>query len=367
MTQYWVIDRPRAEAWLRGLTQKQEVLVPAARSGVWAFLPLEAGLAIGWDGANPLLPAKGAFFPQTDPLFRFRREEGKLNIEPVAEAVRERVLFGIRPCDARSLALLDKVFGGPFADSQYQARRAATLLVAWACDHPRPTCFCQSVGVDPTTAPEADVMFAPLPRESRPAQGSEQAPHQREPGSEMQYLVWAQTQRGQSWLESGMDYLDRAQAGQVEAWQETAAGMANAHPLELDMEGVTDRLRQRFDDSMWEELSARCLGCGICTFVCPTCHCFDIADWQRGQEGLRFKCWDSCSFRDFTLMAGGHNPRPTKKERIRQRFLHKLLYFVDRYGAVACVGCGRCVEQCPVHLDITEVILRVKGGEWANV
>ena len=111
-----------------------------------------------------------------------------------------------------------------------------------------------------------------------------------------------------------------------------------------------------FDNPIWEEVTRPCIGCATCTYVCPTCYCFDINSENRGNEGVSFRCWDSCMFTDYTLMAGGHNPRPTKKERLRNRYMHKLSYFVDRHGTSLCVGCGRCILKCPAHLDIAEFI-----------
>jgi ferredoxin len=111
-----------------------------------------------------------------------------------------------------------------------------------------------------------------------------------------------------------------------------------------------------FDDGRWEELTVRCLGCGSCTYLCPTCHCFDIADEARLYKGRRIRTWDSCQFPLFTKHASGHNPRRNKKERLRQRFMHKFSYAVENTGTALCVGCGRCIAGCPVNLDIRDVI-----------
>ncbi|MDR1358141.1 MAG: 4Fe-4S dicluster domain-containing protein, partial [Coriobacteriales bacterium] len=111
-----------------------------------------------------------------------------------------------------------------------------------------------------------------------------------------------------------------------------------------------------FDSPYWNDLSLKCLNCGTCTFVCPTCYCFDMSQNNRGNEGYRFRSWDSCMFTDYTLMAGNHNPRPTKMKRLRNRFMHKLSFFDSRYGSSLCSGCGRCIEMCPVGIDITRII-----------
>ena len=129
----------------------------------------------------------------------------------------------------------------------------------------------------------------------------------------------------------------------------------------LDLTPFKADMKETFGDEKWQKLSQGCLGCGACTFVCPTCQCFDIRDFKAKDGVIRFRCWDSCMYSDFTQMAGG-NPRTTQTQRFRQRFMHKLVYYPKRYGGTySCVGCGRCVEKCPQHLNIVKVI-----KEFAN-
>ena len=143
-------------------------------------------------------------------------------------------------------------------------------------------------------------------------------------------------------------------------------GKKNRKKIEDSLrEGGPGRVKQVLDENFelpyWDKVFKKCLGCGICTYVCPTCHCFDIFDYVTGEfTGDRFRCWDSCMFPDFTLMAGGHNPRPSRKERVRNRFMHKLKYHLDRYNLDGCVGCGRCISKCPVNIDITQIIKDLK-------
>jgi len=117
---------------------------------------------------------------------------------------------------------------------------------------------------------------------------------------------------------------------------------------------------------LWEELASRCLGCGICTLLCPTCHCFEVEDEGEGSAGTRFRAWDSCMNGCFTKMASGENPRPSKLERVRQRFMHKLSYYPTKNNQVACVGCGRCSVHCPVNIDISDVMTQLNHMETQN-
>jgi ferredoxin len=131
--------------------------------------------------------------------------------------------------------------------------------------------------------------------------------------------------------------------------------MAEARPLE----GLGEALNDLFNDEVWEEMSAKCVNCGACAFVCSTCHCFDVQDEGKGGKGKRIRIWDSCMFPIFTKEASGHNPRHLSKERFRQRVMHKYSYFVDNYGESLCTGCGRCIVACPAGVDIREVIKNV--------
>ena len=125
---------------------------------------------------------------------------------------------------------------------------------------------------------------------------------------------------------------------------------------DVNIKNLKEKLDKAFDASFWNEIHQKCLGCGICTFLCPTCYCFDITDEVKDEQGKRIRCWDSCMFPQFTLHASGHNPRPTYRERMRQRIMHKFNYCPENYKETFCVGCGRCIRNCPVNLDIRQII-----------
>jgi ferredoxin len=142
--------------------------------------------------------------------------------------------------------------------------------------------------------------------------------------------------------------------------KELKAPEAKAFQTQVDYEGVAEKLKGMFEHPIWEDLSSNCQNCGICTYVCPSCHCFDIQVKSWGEEGYRFRCWDSCMYGEYTAEAGGGNPRPTTKERFRNRFLHKLEFFSERYGYPLCTGCGRCIVACPTGINIVNIINEVK-------
>ncbi len=130
-----------------------------------------------------------------------------------------------------------------------------------------------------------------------------------------------------------------------------------------DTEKISDKLKEMFDSPFWDEESLSCIRCGICTYLCPTCHCFDMNDEVTSSspiKGERVRTWDNCQFPDFTMHSSGHNPRPDKASRLRQRILHKFQYFVELYKNYQCTGCGRCISKCPVGIDIIEVLEKAR-------
>jgi ferredoxin len=176
-------------------------------------------------------------------------------------------------------------------------------------------------------------------------------------------LLRAVTEKGEALLESVEGLLVEAGEEDLRARDRVVTEATDRMRSEVPVEGLKAKLDGMFDHAVWEEISRKCLGCGACTYLCPTCHCFDITDEAVEVEGQRVRTWDSCMFPLFTLHASGHNPRTSGKERMRQRMMHKFSYTVDNWGATFCVGCGRCVRSCPVNLDIREVIRRVQEVE----
>jgi len=335
MTEEKIIAKNQLQKLLARLARDYQVLAPVKTGSAVVFAEVHAGDEISLPYANPKKSVKEMFFPQREPLFGFAGREIK---EP-AFGDKKRIIFGIRPCDARSLTLLDQVFAGEqYQDPYYVNKRDHTIIVAIGCNHPEETCFCSSTGGDPFSAEGSDVLMM-------------------ESGDF--YVAQAVTQRGAALLEpeAGFEKADRNQKAFKDKTLERARTLSKSV---VEPEKIKEKLAGSFDEPFWETLHEKCLGCGICTFFCPTCHCFDILDERARSSGERIRIWDSCMFPLFTAHASGANPRPSGKERMRQRVMHKFNYFVDRHGAVACVGCGRCIKYCPVNLDIREVLQQIQ-------
>lgn len=332
------------DALIARLRETRTVYAPVREGDGTAFAPVSTASQIALGRANTPLSAKGLFFPQREVLLSFRgkaMESAPLPTEAFA-------VFGARPCDARALGFLDRVFGSAagragnaaYEDPYYLERRKLGLVFALACDDPQPECFCASVGGDPHGGDGADVSMSAIPTG---------------------FLLKAVTPKGESFLESLGPLLRPADDEELRAGRELAkAALAALRPL--DLSGVKSRLDAAFDSPEWKRVSETCLGCGACTYLCPACHCFDITDEPKGAGGGRVRSWDSCQYALFTAHASGHNPRPAKRERMRQRLMHKFSFAVDAVGTVLCSGCGRCIRCCPVGLDIREMLRHVGGS-----
>ena len=320
------------------------------------YLPIEAGGQVNfglWTGHETVRldadktgrSAKDFFFPQTENLADFKMRGKTVEVAERARASEPFVVMGVRACDAASFEILDRVFLSEPADTFYAARRAAGVVVATACEEPGRFCFCAAMGID-AAQPRGDV--AAWIAADR--------------------LYWQpQTEKGEALTDSLRELFEEGGEDAVLAQKaETRRKMESLPLAGLDLSGVgRGEMMEAFGSDAWKRLSDCCLGCGACTFVCPTCQCYDIRDYDTGHGVSRYRCWDSCMYSDFTLMAHGTN-RPTQLERFRQRFMHKLVYFPkNNEGVFGCVGCGRCVEKCPAHMNIVKVARALEGRKKA--
>ena len=342
------IAKENLSALFRLIAESQELYLPVKTAeqvnfGVWS-----EDAQVDLDTLKSVKSPKNAFFPQSETLYTCVKEGKKIQIEPEALKEQKFVVFGMKACDIQGVQVLDKVFLADPVDTFYAARREHGTIVAMACHEPEESCFCKVFGID-CANPAADVA-------TWMAEGN---------------LYWKSlTEKGEALtkaVESLLADADDADEKKVEDEKAAIRSIVEKLPYSnLSLEGWNgDALSEKFDSPLWEELYKPCLACGTCTFVCPTCQCYDIKDYDTGHGVKRYRCWDSCMYSDFTMMAHGNN-RTSQMQRFRQRFMHKLVYFpANNNGMYSCVGCGRCVEKCPSSLNIVKVIKAFEkhGGE----
>jgi ferredoxin len=321
------------------LMGRYRVYAPVKSGGFHDFAPLKDPSEADLGFRNSRLSPKGIFHPQAERMFDYSLAGNDPQAGIIKEAQNDfqpQVVLGIRPCDAKAFQLDDANFNTEtIKDPWWVRRRELTTLIGLACDSPCSTCFCTSVGGGPHDTAGLDVLLVDT------GEG---------------YAAEVLTDRGKNILEatSGWSSVTKA-ISEATSEKRSAAERAMAHAFDPAVLAQKDMI-ELFKSPIWEDVQFACINCGACTFLCPTCWCFDIQDEVSADKGERLRLWDSCMFPLFTIHGSGHNPRSRKTQRVRQRFMHKLKYYQDKYNrGPACVGCGRCVQACPVNIDIRQV------------
>lgn len=331
------------EEWIRALESLKDsyrIFVPVKQGDFHWFMLMEEGKEPDFDYQNTRLSPKHVLYPQSERMFEYTVDEKDPGYNLMEEAEKDfspQAIVGIRPCDAQGFQIVRVNFDNPeYRDPWWVRRYEVTVFIGLGCNEPCATCFCSSVGGGPFSEKGLDVLLHDI-------------------GDK--YVAKVLTDKGNEFLSkitigsgSNEDELKKA-----EQLAEEAAGKITSR---VSIDKLKDKGQlELFNAPFWEDVAFACINCGTCTFLCPTCWCFDIQDEVYQKQGDRIRNWDSCMFPLFTLHGSGHNPRSEKYQRVRQRFMHKLKYYVDKYGdGVQCSGCGRCVQFCPVNIDIRQVI-----------
>ncbi|MCI9682512.1 MAG: 4Fe-4S ferredoxin [Lachnospiraceae bacterium] len=336
------IKKDRLPELFAAMAKAQDLFLPVRKCDQTNYGLWSEEVQVDLDTLKTVKSGKDCFFPQSETLYNCKNEDGKISIDPAKLTDAPFVVFGMRACDVQGLKVLDRVFLNDPVDSFYAARREHGTVVAIACHEPEETCFCKVFGIDAAN-PAADVAAWFVGED----------------------FYWkALTQKGEALTECVKELLTDADEAAVEEEKKQIQAIIEKLPYSrLDLSRFTpDKMMELFDSPLWEEMYQPCLACGTCTFVCPTCQCYDIKDFNTGSGVQRYRCWDSCMYSDFTMMAHG-NMRTSQMQRFRQRFMHKLVYYpANNDGMFSCVGCGRCVSKCPASLNIVKVIKKL-GGE----
>jgi sulfhydrogenase subunit beta (sulfur reductase) len=318
------------------LKQDYRVRGPVKDKTGTVLADLSATSELAFDFANFKLPLKREFFPQCEVVSR--SDGAGVHAETLPDE--SVALFGVRPCDTLSLLYLDKVFvDEQFADPYYRKRRDNALVVSLACNSPAESCFCTSIGGSPNSAKGSDILMINLGNS---------------------FLFESASAKGETFLKKNRKLFRDPTSKELQKrkqQQETAEKQVE----KVNASATPAALQKKNDPALWDGIAETCLSCGACTFLCPTCHCFDFYDEKPGEAGIRIRVHDACMFASFTREASGHNPRALKRDRMRQRIMHKFSYAPENFGDMFCVGCGRCIVNCPSAIDIRETITKVNS------
>ncbi len=345
-----ILKKEEIEKFYLDLSRYFNFFAPTKENGNIVFKKITDPCEIIFDFLNSKVPPKEIVFPRMETLFTYKINGKEIEIEPVNNLNEKYLIFGIRPCDAYSFNLLENFFAsGKFQDDIFIEKRKNTILIGMGCNTPRQTCFCTSLdhGGHPHRMDDVDIFLTDL-------------------GDK--YLMRSISKMGKAIIDK-LAWLSDAQRKDVAKAVELSKKAEELIKTKVDLENIAETLKPHFDHPLWKEISENCLGCGTCAFLCPTCTCFDVIDENDhyNNRGKRIRLWDTCQFCIYTTHASGHNPRKSKIERCRNRILHKFSYYPKNYGMLGCVGCGRCIQSCPVNNDLRVIIHKIKNLEKEKI
>ena len=340
------IAKDKIDSLFELIGSKQPLYLPVDNnSGKADFAKWEKGTKLS-ESLKTTRSAKDFFFPKTEHMVSYELNGKEVKVVDPRKEVEDFVIFGVRACDARGFEVIDGVYlNMQPVDSYYKNRRDHGTVIVLACNEPAKTCFCPTFGIDASqSTPSGDVSCWL---------------------ADGKYFFQANTDKGKKFVEAAKSVLADSADAAVEAAKKDIKAKVEAQPFaKMDLSKFQGKdMLKIFNSKIWDKVAEPCVGCGTCTYVCPTCMCFDVRDFDTGNGVRQIRCWDSCMHNDFTQMAA-ENPRHTQKERSRQRFMHKLMYYPMAHEDIfSCTGCGRCVENCPVNMNIVKVIKAVNESD----
>jgi sulfhydrogenase subunit beta (sulfur reductase) len=325
-----VISRNELLAWLEKRISDTHVVAPVNNNGKLVYKVISSTDQIAWKFGRTDMSPKTWFFPMSETILNI--EQGIQTKISSPSAPESKIMFGVRPCDARSVLALDALFlNKEPIDSQYARHRESVTMIGLSCPEMGDSCFCTVVGGAPNSKDGLDILLTEI---------------------EDGYAVEIITDKGKQ-LFSDL------------ALDEKELILENPRVKEnLPALGKSEQWKDLFNDLYWQRLSNSCISCRTCSFVCPACRCFDVRDElvtikPDSKQYKRLRAWDACTASGYRRIAGGHNPRDTQEKRLRNRFFCKFVYYPEDFGPMGCVGCGRCIDACPAGINILEVIENV--------
>ncbi len=311
------------------------IYAPFTRNGKITFKSAENFAAISTGYIQSTESSKDIAFPRAEKLLDYSRNKEGMSVKGIElRDIPEVIVWGVRPCDAVGVGELSAIFNWDYRDEIYNNRLSKVIVFGFSCSKADDYCFCTSVGGNPGNTNGSDILFTRM-------------------GEDGDYLAEVITEKGQTVVSMAPALFEKS--GPLEKERFVAEV-----PVRFNHEEIREKLDSFFESREWIDQSLRCLGCGACAYVCPTCACFDIQDEAHGNKGSRVRCWDSCGFSHFTLHTSGHNPRDVQSQRWRQRIMHKFSYMPERLSVYGCTGCGRCSRACPADINILENLISIQ-------
>ena len=328
---YFEISSENLKKFVDGIiTDNYEVIAPTDKDGDNFYGKISKFEEANLDILLPKMSYKEYLLPKTETLFEYSFSgvdtEVKDGLQSITGANEKRVIFGGRPCDAGAGPIMEKVFNWDYKDEFFNERFKNLTIISIACEKPDNYCFCTEMQLSPESSYGSDILLKK---------------------SGDKYFAIVPSEKGLNLIKTYPNLFTEITKDKVPAdkdWKKI-----------FDIEKTKGFLDKNFEHNYFQERFLSCIGCGVCTYTCPTCHCFDIQDEGNLKEGRRIRNWDSCQFGIFTLHTSGHNPRVTQGDRYRQRLMHKFKIYSEKFDKYLCVGCGRCSRNCPEDIDIKEV------------
>jgi sulfhydrogenase subunit beta (sulfur reductase) len=332
------ISRPNFNEFIVGMQKFGEVHIPRKKSEKsYVFDKMEDPKEIAFEFLRTIIPIKKYFIKPVEKIVSYSTDTG---FKVDGQDDTKLILFGLHACDINSIKILDLVFAGKFVDPYYFNKRKNAFIFGLSC-MPDEKCFCRSMGTDYIND-GFDLFFTEI---------------------QDYFMVTIGSSMGDNFTKEFSHLFKTVEDKDTDDYIKRRNIRAKSFKTSLEISDLPYILELERESSVWEELGKKCLCCGSCSMVCPTCYCFNVFDKVSldGNTGERFRMWDTCLSKDYTLVAGGHVFRKNRAERVKNRYYHKQHGFVEEYGRPSCTGCGRCIQYCPTKIHVVEVLNKVMG------
>ncbi|MCK4336404.1 MAG: 4Fe-4S dicluster domain-containing protein [Candidatus Aminicenantes bacterium] len=318
--------------FLESISEGADLWAPMKKpEGKHTFQIIKDFSQIDLDYTRTILPPRKIFLPPSFNMFKATEKKYEADFSHVTE----KIIFGLHPCDIHAILIMDQFYQHHYNDPYYIEARNNTLILGHSC-WPDENCLCKSAGTD-IIEEGYDLFFSELEKE---------------------YLVWIGSSKGDDLIRRKPDFFDENITDKdIQKYIEWREEKDKAFSVSIDFKNMPDLMELKYKDALWEKLGQACLACGSCSNVCPTCNCYNINDKPFLTENASYisRCWDACTLESYSEVAGGENFREARSQRLKLYYTHKLQAYISKYGKPACVGCGRCIETCPVDINIKTV------------